>query len=96
MTERGRHKYAFLSSGSNNVVKADVASLYGFHGVLPAGGTIRVDDAHSFNQGVLDINAVGSNTVGRFGIGITNGIGLNTGLVVAFSSNTSGITVEYE
>ena len=96
MAARGVHRYAFLSSGSNNVVKADVATLYGLHGVLAAGGTIRVDDTHSFNQGVLDLNATGSNTIGRFGIGLIDGIGLNSGLVVAFSSNTSGITVEYE
>ena len=96
MAERGKHRYAFLSSGSNNVVKTGAGSLYGLHGVLAAGGTIRVDDAHSFNAGVLDLNATGSNTVGRFGIGLTDGIGFNTGIVVAFSSNTAGMTVEYE
>ena len=96
MAERGKHKYVYLSSGSNNVAVTGSGSLYGLHGVLAAGGTVRIDDAHSFNQGVLDINATGSNTVGRFGIGVTNGIGFNTGLVVAFTSNTAGVTVEYE
>jgi hypothetical protein len=96
MAARGAHSYVFLSSGSNNVVKRAPGSLYGLHGVLAAGGSIRIDDAHSFNQGVLDLNAVGSNTMGRFGIGLVDGIGFDSGLVVAFSSNTAGVTVEYE
>ena len=94
--ERGKHRYAFLSSGSNNVVKRGSGTLYGLHGVLGAGGTIRIHDAHSFGQGVLDLNSSSSNTLGNFGIGLTDGIGLDTGLVVAYTSNTSGITIEYE
>jgi hypothetical protein len=60
-------------------------------------GVVRIDDAHSFGQGVLDINASTSNTVGRFVNGsLERGIGLNSGMVVAYSSNTAGLTVEYE
>lgn len=97
MAERGKAKYGYLSSGSNNVVKTGTGTVYGFYGVLNTGGTIWAVDAHSFPQGVLDLNSTSSNTIGKFGTGPLNpGIGFDAGLVVAFSSNVSGITVEYE
>lgn len=97
MTGRGKARYAYLASGSNNMVKQGAGTLYGLYGVLAAGGSIRVDDSHRFPQGVLNLNATSSNTIGYFGTGPTAvGLGFDTGLVVAFTSNTSGITVEYE
>lgn len=97
MAERGKTKYAFLSSGSNNVVKRGPGTLYGIHGTIASGGLVRVDDSHSFAQGVLNLNATSSNTIGAFGTGsIEPGIAFDTGLVVAFSSNTTGLTVAYE
>lgn len=99
MAERGKASYAYLSSGSNNVVLRQKGTLYGVYGSLATGGLLRIDDAHSFPQGVLNLNAAGgSNTVlhtDETG-NLYPGIGLNAGLVVAFTSNTTGITVAYE
>lgn len=97
MAERGKAKYAFLSSGSNNVVVTTPGTLYGIHGAITAGSFVRVDDAHSFPQGVLNLNASSSNTIGHLAIGsLYPGIGFNAGLVVAFASNSGGLTVVYE
>lgn len=98
MAERGKSKYAYLASGSNNVVKTGPGTLYGIHGVLNSGGQVRIDDSHSFPQGVLNINATSSNTIGLFSTtgSITPGIAFDTGLAVAFSSNTLGLTIQYE
>lgn len=97
MAERGKSRYAYISNTSNTVVKAAFGTIYSITGTFPAGALVRVDDTHSFAAGVLDINAKSSNTVGAFSAAtvFTNGIGLNTGLVVAVSSNAS-ITIEYE
>lgn len=99
MAERGKAKYAYLSSGSNNVVTRSPGTLYGVHGSLGTGGLVRIDDSHSFPQGGLQLNqSGGSNTIlhsdetGSF----YPGIGFNAGLVVAFTSNATGITVVYE
>lgn len=93
---RQRHRYAAISATSNTVLLTAPGTLYGIVGTFPAGSVVRVDDSHRFPQGVLDINARSSNTVGHFGSSTTGlGIGLNTGLVVAVSSNAS-VTVEYE
>lgn len=92
-----RRLYAYLSSGSNNVVVRRPGALYSINGSLLAGGTVRVDDAHSFPQGALNLNASTSNTVGYFAPPARfDGVGFNAGLVVAFTSNTNGVTVEYE
>ena len=97
MAERGKALYAYLASGSNNVIKASAGTLYG---VYTAGtGLVRFDDTHSFAQGVLNLNSASSNTIGYFPSGdLSRGIGFNTGLVAAFAtaSNTAGVTVEYE
>jgi hypothetical protein len=99
MAERGKAKYAYLSSGSNNVVVQAPGTLYGVYGSLAAGGLVRIDDSHSFPQGSLNLNtAGGSNTIlhtDETG-NLFPGIGFNAGLVVAFTSNTTGITVAYE
>ena len=94
---RGRASYKYISATSNTVVKTGYGTIYSITGNFPTGTIVRVDDAHSFNHGVLDLNATSSNTIGRYGSNTTFGVGLglNTGLVVAVSSNAS-ITVEYE
>lgn len=93
----GRSVYKFISSPSNTVVKTGYGMLHSITGNFPSGTIVRVDDSHSFPQGVLDINASSSNTVGKYGGTTTfgQGLGLNTGLVVAVSSNAA-ITIEYE
>jgi len=92
----GRATYKYISAASNTVVKAGLGTLYSITGNFPSGTLVRVDDTHRFQQGVLDINAVSSNTIGVFGGTTTFGEGiLFTGLAVAVSSNAK-ITVEYE
>ena len=94
MAERGKARYTYLSSGSNNVVQRTSGTLYGIYG---SAGVVRIDDTHALAQGAFNFNASASNTVGYFpantDLGV--GIGLNTGLVVTFTtaSNTAGITV---
>ena len=93
----GRSSYSF-SSGSNTVAKRGMGTLWSISHSGIAGTVVRVDDAHSFNQGVLNLNATSSNTIGRFGDANTqfpNGIGFNSGLVFAASSNST-VTVEFE
>jgi hypothetical protein len=93
---RPTYSYAYISATSNTVVKTAPGTLYGVIGNFPAGTLVRVDDSHSFAQGVLNINAVSSNTITTMGSQATDiGIGFNTGLVVAVSSNAK-ITVVYE
>lgn len=91
-------KYAYISAPSNTVVKTGPGRLYSVTGTFLAGTIVRADDTHRFGQGVLDINAVSSNTIGAFG-GTTTfsplGIGFDTGLAVAVSSNAK-VTIEYE
>jgi len=99
MSERGKALYSVSSVGSNTVAKRAPGSLYSITTSGVAGSIVRIDDAHSFNQGVLDINASSSNTIGRF-LGSVNtvfgkGIGFNTGLDFAASSNST-VTLEYE
>lgn len=91
-----RTNYKYISAPSNTVVKTGYGRLYSITGNFPSGSVVRVDDAHTFNQGVLDINAASSNTVGRFGANTRfEGLGVNTGIVVAVSSNAA-VTIEYE
>lgn len=94
--ERGKHQYAYISAPSNTVVKTGAGSLYSITGTFPSGAIVRVDDTHRFGQGVLDVNAKSSNTVGAFGANTAfGGLAFSTGLAVAVSSNAA-ITVEYE
>jgi len=89
--------YTYISATSNTVVKRNIGKLFSITGNFPAGSIARVDDSQSFPQGVLDINAVSSNTVGKFGANTTfgQGLGINSGIVVAVSSNAA-VTIEYE
>lgn len=92
----GRLRYAFISATSNTVVQRVPGALHGVFGNFPSGSIARIDDAHSFPQGVLDINAASSNTVARIGAPVTGlDIGLNSGLVIAVSSNAA-VTVAYD
>ena len=97
MAERGKLRYTYLSSGSNNVVATKASTLYGIYG---SAGVVRVDDTHALAQGAFNFNASASNTVGFFTapVNLAPGIGLNTGMVVTFTtaSNTAGVTVVYE
>ena len=94
-------RYARVSAASNTVILQRTAGqgparLHGVVGTFPAGSVARIDDSHSFTEGVLNINAAGSNTVGHFGANVTNlDIGINTGIVVAVSSNAQ-VTIVYE
>ena len=101
MSERGKALYSFLSSGSNNVVLTRPGTLYSIHTSGIGGGLVRLDDSHRFPQGVLNLHetaTLSSNTVGVFTgtVEFKEGIGLNTGLVVAYTSNTAGVLVEYQ
>lgn len=90
------HYYAPISATSNTVVVRRPTVLHGVVGTFPAGAVARIDDAHSFAQGVLNVNAVSSNTVGHFGEAVTGlGIGINSGIVVSATSNAR-VTVVYE
>lgn len=96
MAERGKHKYALITATSNTVVQRGASTLYGVVGTFVSGTVVRIDDTHRFTQGVLDINAVGSNTVAAFtGAQVGMSLGLENGIAVAVSSN-SRITLEYE
>lgn len=93
----GRARYAYISATSNTVVSTTPGSLYSITGNFPSGTIVRIDDTHRFGQGVLDINAVSSNTIGAYGASTVfgQGLGYATGLAVAVSSNAK-ITIEYD
>lgn len=98
MSERGKAQYAYISNTSNTVVATRPVSLYAIVGTFPAGALVRIDDAHRFSQGILDINAVSSNTVvaaSSFPVTFTPGVSLNAGMAVAVSSNAKA-TLIYE
>ena len=96
MSERGKHRYTYISATSNTVVTTSPGTLYGIHGSFIAGTIVRIDDTDTFAQGVLNINAVSSNTIGAFGSERSAmAIGFNEGLAVAVGSN-SKITIEWE
>lgn len=84
-----KHLYTLVSTPSNQVVLTRPGVL---HAVLvnavPAGATVRIDDTQRFAAGTVSASATSSNTVGQFTSSVWGlNIGLNTGLVVAASSN---------
>lgn len=97
MSERGKDSYAYISVPSNTVLLTRPGTLNSvILGANSAGATVRIDDAHRFQQGTVSPSATSSNTIGLFTASITDlHIGFNTGLVVAVSSNAS-VTVGYE
>lgn len=97
MSERGKHAYAYISTPSNTVLRTIPGTLYAvLIGANSAGGTVRLDDTHRFQAGTVSASATSSNTIGLFTSSVSDlGIGFNTGLVVAVSSNAS-VTIEYE
>lgn len=97
MAERGTARYKYISSTSNTVVRTGPGTLYSISGTFPSGAAVRIDDAHTFGQGVLDINAKSSNSVGLFSAStvFVRGIGIDVGIAVAVSSNAA-VTIEYE
>lgn len=91
-----RTQSKYISAPSNTVVKTGYGRLYSITGTFPSGSIVRVDDTHSFGQGVLNINATSSNTIGKFNANTKfEGLGVNTGIVVAVSSNAD-VTIEFD
>jgi hypothetical protein len=96
MSDGRKFYYTRISATSNTVVQTRMGRLQAVVGTFPTGSIVRIDDAHSFNAGVLNINAASSNTIGHFSANVTDlGIGVNTGLVVSVSSNAQ-ITIVHE
>ena len=97
MSERGKARYKFISAGSNTSVKDGYGTLYRILSSNPSGGTIRVDDAIDLGA-APNLNATGSDTIVNHGaaeLDFGPGIGFNTGLTVAASSNAK-LTIVYE
>lgn len=89
MSERGKARYTFISSGSNTTVQSGAGTLYRVISSNPSGGTVRIDDSVSLGQ-APDLNSTGTATivnVGAASIDFGPGIGFNTGLTLAASSN---------
>lgn len=92
----GRAQYTYISATSNQVVRTRPGKLLGVVGGFAGGGQVYINDAHTFGQGVLNHNAVSSNTVGKFTAPVTGlDIGLNVGLAVSVTSNAT-ITIVHE
>lgn len=97
MSERGKASYLFISAGSNTSVKDGPGTLYAILSNNPSGGTIRADDAIDLGT-TPNLNTTGAATIVNHGaaeIDFGPGIGFNTGLTVAASSNAR-VTVVYQ
>lgn len=103
--ERGKVRTYLISVGSNTRVKTGSGSLYGIHGYIPEGGTVRVDNSLDLGAVPDYNNSVTSNATiasygptaaaGVFNVVFTPGVGFDDGLVVAATSNAR-FTVNYE
>jgi len=103
MSERGKARYTFISAGSNTLVKSGAGTLYRV-AVLPANGAVvRIDDSTDLGA-TPDLNASGTATIAYSGvfastapgtIDLGPGIGFNSGLVLAATSNAK-LTVVWE
>ena len=97
MSERGKAKYKFISAGSNTTVKTGAGSLYRILSNNPTGSTIRVEDGDIGQS--PDFNSTGdTDTITHAGGALLDygpGIGFNTQLTVAASSNAK-LTVVFE
>jgi len=97
MSERGKAKYAYISAGSNTTVKSGYGTLYRVLSNNPTGSTIVLDDSVSLGQ-TPNFNSATAGTIGNLGGALLDygpGVGFNTGLTVAASSNAR-LTVVYE
>lgn len=105
MSDRGKARHYTSSVGSNYLVKRGSGSVYGVHGFIPQGGSVRLDDTTSLSAGVVDFYSVTSNATmafygpvtaaGTFSAEFTPGVGFDDGLVVAATSNAR-VTIVYE
>lgn len=97
MSDRGRARSYTSAVGSNYLVKRGSGSLYSVHGFLPAGGSVRLDNATGLGAAV-DFYSVASNVVmayygpapaggDSFSISFGPGVGFDDGLVIAGTSN---------
>lgn len=103
MSERGKARYTFISAGSNTTVGTGARTLYRVH-VSPANGTtVRIDDATDLGA-TPNLNATGASTIAATGVfantapGVIDfgpGIGTNTGITLAATSNAK-LTVVWE
>lgn len=99
----GAHSYT-SAVGSNWRVKSGSGSLYGIHGFIPNGGSVKAENTSSLGA-TPDLNAVTSNATmayygpvtaaGTFNMVFQPGVGFDDGLVVAATSNAR-FTVVYE
>ena len=98
MAERGKARYSTLALGSNATIASAPGTLYAVVSTNPSGSSVRLDD--SANLGATpDLNAMGANTItivsGGSYFHFGPGIGFNTGLSAAATSNAR-VTIVYE
>lgn len=107
MAERGKARYTRVSAGSNTLIKSGSGTLYGLTYEAPDGAIFLMVDGLNLGA-VPDLNAEPAGTVIRFSVGSNTGnrqwsddqayspgIGFNTGLVYAATSNARG-TIRWE
>lgn len=105
MSDRGRARTYTSAVGSNYLVKSGSGSLYSVHGFLPAGGSVKLENASGLGA-APNLNAVTSNsTMAYYGpaptggtlfdVTFTPGAGFDDGLVIAATSNAR-ISLVYE
>lgn len=109
MAERSKASYAYISAGSNTTVKSGAGSLYSIHISPGHGSTLTIVDSTDLgaspdlNSDSLTgiISRVGAWSTSSNGIApfpdrlAFHGIGFNSGLTVAATSNAR-LLVEYE
>jgi hypothetical protein len=102
--QRGGARTYTSAVGSNWRVKTGSGSLFGIHGYIPNGGSVKAEN--TLNLGTTpDLNAVTSNATlayygpvtaaGTFNVFFEPGVGFDDGLTVAATSNAR-FTVIYE
>lgn len=101
MSERGKALYATLSTGSNTNVKSGAGTLYAVH-VFPANGSsVRIEDATDLGA-APNLNTSGTSTIELQSgytsatpafVGFGPGVGFNTGLTIAATSNARVVAI---
>lgn len=102
MSERGKASYSYLSAGSNTTVKSGRGSLYAIVVTPAAGSTVHVVDSVSVGT-TPNYNTDLTGTIAKVGPFVDaepeaidfGGLGFNTGLTIAATSNAR-LTVVYE